>query len=106
MSGKINILFEDGSLGFCKVTESLGYNHDTGAYCKFVEHEGREILVKRHTGEKLWRPHSARERVQPLIDHFERLKQEASLKASSPNTDYPLPKAAQVRTIHNQHDES
>lgn len=74
MAGKINVIFEDGKLGFCKVVESLGYNHDAGAYCKIVEHEGREILVKRPGGLKLWRPHTARERVQPLIDHLERLK--------------------------------
>lgn len=72
MSGKINVLLEDGKLAFCKVTESLGYNHDAGAYCKFVEFEGREVLVKRQTGEKLWRPHTAKERVQPLVDWLAR----------------------------------
>ncbi len=56
MSGKVNVQFEDGTLGFCKVTESLGYNHDAGAYCKFVLHDGREMLVKRRSGEKLWKP--------------------------------------------------
>lgn len=75
MAGKINVLLEDGSLAFCKVTESLGYNHDAGAYCKFVEHDGKEMLVKKNGG-KLWRPHTARERVQPLIDHFARLAKE------------------------------
>lgn len=76
MSGKINVLLEDGGLAFCKVTENLGYNHDAGAYCKFVQYEGREMLVKRRTGERLWRPHTARERVQPLLDHFARKARE------------------------------
>lgn len=76
MAGKINVLFEDGSLGFCKVVENLHYNHDAGAYCKIVAHEGREMLVKRRQGEKLWHPHTARERVQPMIDHFARLERE------------------------------
>jgi hypothetical protein len=72
MSGKINVVFEDGTLHFLKVTENLNYNHDAGAYCKMVEYEGREILVKRPQGMKLWRPHTARERVQPLVDYLER----------------------------------
>lgn len=74
MAGKINVIREDGRLAFCKVVESLGYNHDAGAYCKIVELDGREVLVKRARGLKLWRQHTARERVQPLVDHFERLK--------------------------------
>ena len=73
--GKVTVRLEDGSLALCKVTESLGYNHDAGAYCKFVEHEGRRMLVKKNSG-KIWRVHTARERVQPLIDHFERLARE------------------------------
>jgi len=83
MSGKINVRLEDGQLVFCKVVESLGYNHDAGAYCKIVQHEGREMLVKRFQGMKIWRPHTARERVQPLIDHLERLKRQRELDASS-----------------------
>lgn len=70
MSGKINVVFEDGKLAFLKVVENLGYNHDARAYCKIVEFEGREMLVKRPQGLKLWRPHTAQERVQPLIDHL------------------------------------
>ena len=80
MAGKINVVFEDGTLHFLKVTESLGYNHDAGAYCKFVEYEGREILVKRPQGMKLWRPHTARERVAPAEKHF-RWEQEKSTGA-------------------------
>lgn len=76
MSGKINVVFEDGKLAFLKVVESLGYNHDAGAYCKIVEFEGREILVKRPKGLKLWRPHTARERAQPLIDHLTQQKRD------------------------------
>lgn len=72
MAGKINVLFEDGSLAFLKVVENLGYNHDAGAYCKIVNYNGREILVKRFSGAKLWRPHTARDRVQPLLDHLQR----------------------------------
>lgn len=82
MAGKINVVFEDGKLTFCKVIENLGYNHDAGAYCKMVEFEGREMLVKRPQGIKLWRPHTARERVQPLVDHLERLKR--AKEAGSP----------------------
>lgn len=70
MSGKINVVFEDGKLAFLKVVENLGYDHDVGAYCKIVEHEGRQMLVKRQQGLKLWRPHTAQERAQPLIDHL------------------------------------
>jgi hypothetical protein len=76
MSGKINVVFPDGKLAFCKVVENLGYNHDAGAYCKIVEFEGREMLVKRPRSLKLWRPHTAQERVQPIIDHLARLKAE------------------------------
>ena len=76
MSGKVNVVFEDGKLAFCKVVESMGYNHDLGAYAKIVEFEGREIVVKRPQGLKLWRPHTARERVQPIVEHFERLRRE------------------------------
>lgn len=70
MSGKINVILEDGKLAFLKVVENLGYSHDAGAYCKIVEHEGREMLVKRPQGLKVWRAHTARERVQPLADHL------------------------------------
>ena len=83
MAGKINVVFEDGTLHFLKVTESLGYNHDAGAYCKFVEYEGKEILVKRPQGMKLWRPHTARERVAPLIEHLAR---EARERRTTPDT--------------------
>lgn len=72
MSGKINVRFEDGSLGFCKVVENLGYNHDMGAYCKIVSHDGREFVVKKWAG-KVWAPHTAQERTQPIRDHLERL---------------------------------
>ena len=72
MAGKINVVFEDGTLHFLRVTESLGYNHDAGAYCKMVEFEGREMLVKRPQGMKLWRAHTALERVQPLADWMAR----------------------------------
>ncbi|MGB6081407.1 MAG: hypothetical protein WBF99_18335 [Xanthobacteraceae bacterium] len=70
MSGKINVVFEDGSLHFLKVTESMGYNHDLGAWCKFVEFDGREIVVKRFKGQKLWRLHTPADRVRPLRDHL------------------------------------
>jgi hypothetical protein len=73
MSGKINVVFEDGTLHFLKVTESLCYNHDAGAYCKMVEYEGREMLVKRPRSMKLWRPHTARERVQPIFDYLAKI---------------------------------
>ena len=76
MSGKINVILEDGKLAFCKVVESIGYNHDLGAYAKIVEFEGREMLVKRPRGMKLWRPHTAQERAQPLIDHLAQQKRD------------------------------
>jgi hypothetical protein len=79
MSGKINVVFEDGKLAFCKVVESLGYNHDAGAYCKIVEHDGREMLVKCPRSMQLWRPHTARDRVKPLVDHMARLKRERKI---------------------------
>ena len=84
MAGKINVLLEDGSLAFCKVVENLNYNHDAGAYCKIVSHDGKEVLVKRRSGEKLWKPHTARERVQPLIDHYARLERERKWRESEP----------------------
>lgn len=68
MSGKINVVLEDGRLAFCKVVESLGYNHDLGAFCKVVELEGREVVVKRPRGMKLWRRHTSAERTAPLIE--------------------------------------
>jgi hypothetical protein len=77
MAGKINVVLGDGRLAFCKVVENLGYNHDAGAYCKIVELEGREVLVKRPQGLKLWRPHTAAERVAPLVEWAERRKREA-----------------------------
>lgn len=70
MSGKVNVVFEDGSLHFLRIVERLGYNHDLGAYCKFVEYEGREILVKRPKGLKIWRRYTPAERVQPLVEHL------------------------------------
>lgn len=76
MAGKINVLLDDGSFAFCKVVENLNYNHDAGAYCKIVLLNEQETLVKRFTGEKLWRPHTAKERVQPIIDYFARLERE------------------------------
>jgi hypothetical protein len=76
MASKINVVFPDGKLAFCKVVENLGYNHDAGTYCKIVEFEGHEMLVKRPQGLKLWRPHTAQERVQPIIDHLAQLKAE------------------------------
>lgn len=76
MAGKINVVFEDGTLAFLKVTENLGFNHDAGAYCKMVEHNGREILVKRPSGMKLWRPHTPADRAAPLIEHLARRRKE------------------------------
>jgi hypothetical protein len=34
------------------------------------------VLVKRNQGLKLWRQHTAQERVQPLVDHMARLKRQ------------------------------
>lgn len=70
MSGKINVVFEDGSLRFLKVSESLGYNHDLGAWCKFVLFYNREILVKREKGSRTWHVHTPADRVAPLRDHL------------------------------------
>lgn len=85
MAGKINVVFEDGTLHFLKVTESLGYNHDAGAYCKIVEYQGKEILVKRPQGMKLWRPHTARERVAPLVEYLARKAKEAKEREATPS---------------------
>jgi hypothetical protein len=74
MARKINVFLEDGKLAFCKVVENLGYNQDAGAYCKIVEFEGREMLVKRKGLTKLWHPHTAGERVQPLNEIVRRLR--------------------------------
>jgi hypothetical protein len=78
VAGKINVVLPDGNLAFCKVIENLGYNHDAGAYCKIVELDGREVLVKRPQGLKLWRPHTAAERVAPVLEWLERRKREAN----------------------------
>lgn len=70
MAGKINVVSDDGKLHFLKVIENLGYNHDFGTFAKIVEFDGREVVVKRPRGLKLWRMHTAAERVQPLVDHL------------------------------------
>jgi hypothetical protein len=66
---KVQVALEDGSLVMCDVMER-SYNHDVGARTVWVNHDGKEFMAVHRLG--AWRKWTARDRVQPLIDHIER----------------------------------
>lgn len=70
MARSINV--SDGTtIHACRVIESLGYNHDIGSRVNVVLHEGVERKAV-GGGRYGWRFWTARDRVQPLVDHAER----------------------------------
>lgn len=53
-----------------KVTESGGYNHDVGAYCKWVSTPEGERMVVGSPGR--WRFWTAKDRTRPLREAMEK----------------------------------
>lgn len=53
-----------------KVVESTGYNHDIGAYCKWVKTPDGEKMVVGSRGR--WRFWTAADRARPILEAMEK----------------------------------
>jgi hypothetical protein len=71
---KITVRVDDIDVA-CEVVERMGYNHDVGMYATLIQlGEEQKIAVRPPNG--TWRLWTARDRVQPLVEHIARCARE------------------------------